>query len=300
MYYNVCEVILMVVRISTHNGSKAHREHNIRKDYVVSSQDHIDTSRSSLNEIWADEKHSQAYKRIFGQALEEYNNRQKRADRKIKDYYRHICKDKKKHPVYEMIVQVGGMNDNIPLETHKAILREFYNAFCEKNSSFECIGAYLHLDEATPHLHLDYIPVATGYKNGMSKQNGLVKALGQMGYTKEGKQTAQIQWEHAMNETLEKICNKYGIEVEHPRLGLKHLDTKTYKDFEWGIYFARQDVHKRINQALANCSEATRKEFRQEFQKIGYGNYMSTDELIDKSTDKDLRIEVANRNKRRK
>ena len=126
----------MVVRISTHNGSKAHREHNIRKDYVVSSQDHIDTSRSSLNEIWADEKHSQAYKRIFGQALEEYNNRQKRADRKIKDYYRHICKDEKKHPVYEMIVQVGGMNDNIPLETHKAILREFYNAFCEKNSSF--------------------------------------------------------------------------------------------------------------------------------------------------------------------
>ena len=67
----------MVVRISTHNGSKAHREHNIRKDYVVSSQDHIDTSRSSLNEVWADEKHSQAYKRIFGQALEEYNNRQK-------------------------------------------------------------------------------------------------------------------------------------------------------------------------------------------------------------------------------
>ena len=134
----------------------------------------------------------------------------------------------------------------------------------------------------------------------MSKQNGLVKALGQMGYTKEGKQTAQIQWEHAMNETLEKICNKYGIEVEHPRLGLKHLDTKTYKDLEWGIYFARQDVHKRINQALANCAEATRKEFRQEFQKIGYGNYMSTDELIDKSTDKDLRIEVANRNKRRK
>ena len=199
----------MVVRISTHNGSKAHREHNIRKDYVVSSQDHIDTSRSSLNEIWADEKHSQAYKRIFGQALEEYNNRQKRADRKIKDYYRHICKDEKKHPVYEMIVQVGGMNDNIPLETHKAILREFYNAFCEKNSSFECIGAYLHLDEATPHLHLDYIPVATGYKNGMSKQNGLVKALGQMGYTKEGKHWLRLldRWDIPKRESKQHKFN---------------------------------------------------------------------------------------------
>ena len=272
----------MVVRISTHNGSKAHREHNIRKDYVVSSQDHIDTSRSSLNEIWADEKHSQAYKRIFGQALEECNNRQKRADRKIKDYYRHICKDEKKHPVYEMIVQVGGMNDNIPLETHKAILREFYNAFCEKNSSFECIGAYLHLDEATPHLHLDYIPVATGYKNGMSKQNGLVKALGQMGYTKEGKQTAQIQWEHAMNETLEKICNKYGIEVEHPRLGLNHLDTETYKALQECIEIAKKQIINQINDAVHQCSQATRTEILEIWQKNEYAKKRySTEQIIE-------------------
>lgn len=282
MYYNVCEVILMVVRISTHNGSKAHREHNIRKDYVVSSQDHIDTSRSSLNEIWADEKHSQAYKRIFGQALEEYNNRQKRADRKIKDYYRHICKDEKKHPVYEMIVQVGGMNDNIPLETHKAILREFYNAFCEKNSSFECIGAYLHLDEATPHLHLDYIPVATGYKNGMSKQNGLVKALGQMGYTKEGKQTAQIQWEHTMNETLEKICNKYEIEVEHPRLGLNHLDTETYKALQECIEIAKKQIIDQINDAIGQCNQATRTEIIEIWKKNEYAKKRySTEQIIE-------------------
>ena len=283
MYYNVCEVILMVVRISTHNGSKAHREHNIRKDYVVSSQDHIDTSRSSLNEIWADEKHSQAYKRIFGQALEEYNNRQKRADRKIKDYYRHICKDEKKHPVYEMIVQVGGMNDNIPLETHKAILREFYNAFCEKNSSFECIGAYLHLDEATPHLHLDYIPVATGYKNGMSKQNGLVKALGQMGYTKEGKQTAQIQWEHTMNETLEKICNKYEIEVEHPRLGLNHLDTETYKALQECIEIAKKQIIDQINDAIGQCNQATKTEITEIWKKNEYAKKRySTEQIIEK------------------
>ena len=214
--------------------------------------------------------------------MEEYNNRQKRADRKIKDYYRHICKDEKKHPVYEMIVQVGGMNDNIPLETHKAILREFYNAFCEKNSSFECIGAYLHLDEATPHLHLDYIPVATGYKNGMSKQNGLVKALGQMGYTKEGKQTAQIQWEHAMNETLEKICNKYGIEVEHPRLGLNHLDTETYKALQECIEIAKKQIINQINDAVHQCSQATRTEILEIWQKNEYAKKRySTEQIIE-------------------
>ena len=225
----------------------------------------------------------QAYKRIFGQALEEYNNRQKRADRKIKDYYRHICKDEKKHPVYEMIVQVGGMNDNIPLETHKAILREFYNAFCEKNSSFECIGAYLHLDEATPHLHLDYIPVATGYKNGMSKQNGLVKALGQMGYTKEGKQTAQIQWEHTMNETLEKICNKYEIEVEHPRLGLNHLDTETYKALQECIEIAKKQIIDQINDAIGQCNQATKTEITEIWKKNEYAKKRySTEQIIEK------------------
>lgn len=251
----------MAIRISTHNGSTAHREHNIRKGYVVSKQEHIDAQRSPQNEIWADEEHSKAYQRIFGQAVEKYNEKQKRADRKIKDYYRHICKDKKKHAVYEMIIQVGGKDDNIPIATHKAILQEFYKSFCTQNSNLECIGAYLHLDEATPHLHLDYIPVATGYKKGMEKQSALVKALEQMGYCKEGKQTAQIQWEKAMNMTLENICIKYGIEVEHPRLGTAHLNTDTYKVVQSSMDIFRKKLMKDINDLLNECSPSTRKEF---------------------------------------
>lgn len=272
----------MAIRISTHNGSTAHREHNIRKEYVVSKQDHIDTSRSNLNEVWADETPQDAYKRIFGEAVEEYNQKQKRTDRKIKDYYRQICGDKKKHPVYEMIIQVGGMNDNISLETHKAILREFYESFCSQNSNLECIGAYLHLDEATPHLHLDYIPVATGYKNGMSKQNGLVKALEQMGYTKDGKKTAQIQWEQAMNITLENICTKYGIAVEHPRLGTAHLDTETYKAFQFGLNIARKQMMDWIKKAANECSDATHKEFSEKWKLVVSGKkYLSVEQVVE-------------------
>lgn len=280
----------MAVRISTHNGSTAHREHNIRKGYVVSKQDHIDTSRSNLNEVWADEKHSKAYQRIFGQAVEEYNAKQTRSDRKIKDYYRQICNDKKKHPVYEMIVQVGGKDDNIPLETHKAILREFYESFCSRNGNLECIGAYLHLDEATPHLHLDYIPVATGYKKGMSKQNGLVKALEQMGYAKDGKQTAQIQWEQNMNMTLENICTKYGIEVEHLRLGTAHLDTNTYKAVQSSMDIFRKKLMKDINDVLSKCSPDTRKEFT-----ITWNEHRKNDNNFSKMTVEQIAEEVNQR-----
>lgn len=275
----------MAIRISTHNGSEAHRAHNIRKEYVVSTQEHIDAQRSPQNEIWADETPQDAYKRIFGEAVEEYNQKQKRTDRKIKDYYRQICADKKKHPVYEMIIQIGGMNDNIPVDTHKAILREFYENFCVQNSSFECIGAYLHLDEATPHLHLDYIPVATGYKNGMSKQTGLVKALEQMGYAKQGKETAQIQWERNMNMLLETICVKYGLQVEHLRLGTAHLDTETYKALQEGINIAKKQILDQVNDALRQCSQAASEEFRQVWKKNEYiNNRYSTEEIVEEVT----------------
>ena len=270
----------MAIRISTHNGSEAHRAHNIRKEYVVSKQEHIDAQRSPQNEIWADEAPQDAYQRIFGAAVEEYNQKQKRADRKIKDYYRQICADKKKHPVYEMIIQVGGMDDNIPLETHKAILKEFYENFRTQNSSFECIGAYLHLDEATPHLHIDYIPVATGYKKGMSMQTGLVKALEQMGYSKTGKETAQIQWERNMNMLLETICVKYGLQIEHPRLGTAHLDTETYKALQQAILIAKKQIIDQINDAAEKCSKESADEFRKIWKENRYAEHRYTTEQI--------------------
>ena len=219
----------MGVTISTHNGSAVAREHNIRNPKVVSKEAHI--KPNGKFEIWHDEKPRNAYNRLFGQALEEYNNKQKRADRKIKDYYRHICDDKVKHPVYEMIVAIGSRNNSIDEETGYSILREFYNGWRERNPNLELIGAYYHADEdGVPHVHIDYIPVATGYINGMNTQSALVKALGQQGFNKEGKATAQIKWEKRENIELEKLCNLANIEVEHPLIGgRKHLSTKIYK-----------------------------------------------------------------------
>lgn len=219
----------MGVTISTHNGSAVAREHNIRNPKVVRKEPHIDLNGKF--EIWIDEKPSIAYQRLFGKAVEDYNNKQKRTDRKIKDYYQQICNDKKKHTVYEMIVAVGSKENPIDDKTGKAILRQFYEEWTQRNPNLELIGAYYHADEqGVPHIHLDYIPIAHGYKKGLETQTGLVKALGEQGFEKNGKETAQIQWQRRENLYLEELCSSYGIEVDHPCIeGRQHLKTEEYK-----------------------------------------------------------------------
>ena len=225
----------MAKTISTHNGSTANREHNIRNPRATDKQDHIDKSLKGRNEILHDEKPREAYRRIFGKALDEYNAKQSREERRIRDYFAHVEKDSKKHTVYEMIVQIGDRKDTgIDAPVERECLKEFYAGWKERNPHLECIGAYLHADEAdgTVHLHVDYVPVATGYTRGMEIQTGLVKALEQQGFKKEGARTAQIQWEARENAALEAICLQHGIEVEHPMAKgekRRHLDTDLYK-----------------------------------------------------------------------
>lgn len=223
----------MEVTISTHNGSSVAREHNIRNEKVVSKEAHID--QNGIHETWHDEKVRDAYKRIFGESVKEYNEKQSRPERRIKNYFNTVQEDAKKHPVYEMIIGVYGKDENgvcqCSEEQGKDIMKAFVDGWNERNPNLELIGAYYHADEqGEPHVHIDYIPVAHGYTKGMDTQAGLVKAFGEMGFEKQGKVTAQIQWEHRENDTLTHICERYGLEVSHPREeGRAHLATKTYK-----------------------------------------------------------------------
>lgn len=218
--------------ISTHNGSSVSRGHNLRKEEIVSKEKHIDPD--GMHETWIDEAPRQAYERIFGQAVAQYNKKQSRADRQIKDYYNHVRNDKKKHCVYEMIIGVyPAEGENVSEHQEKEILKEFVSNWHERNPNLELIGAYYHADEQgkAPHVHVDYIPVAHGYAKGPETQNGIVKALGEQGFRKRGKETAQIQWEKRENEYLEKLCNRRGIAVEHPLegKGVNHLHTAIFK-----------------------------------------------------------------------
>ena len=223
----------MPVTISTHNGTAVAREHNIRNEKVVSKEKHINPD--GIHEIWIDEPIRQAYKRLFGESVQNYNNKQTRADRKIDSYYHNICKDKKKHPVYEMIIGVYGKSENgspiCSIEQGKAIMQKFVQDWSRRNPNLELIGAYYHADEdGEPHVHLDYIPVAHGYTKGMETQTGLVKALGEQGFEKNGRATAQIQWEKRENDYLTSLCEDVGLTVIHPQIeGRKHIETQTFK-----------------------------------------------------------------------
>lgn len=225
----------MGVTISTHNGSAVRREHNIRNEKVVSKEPHIDPN--GIHETWIDEPVRKAYNRLFGAAVEEYNSKQARPERRIKSYYNDVCKNRKKHPVYEMIIGIYGKNeDGSPIcsaEQGKEIMRKFVKEWQERNPNLELIGAYYHGDEPdgeAPHVHIDYIPVAHGYKRGLETQTGLVKALGEQGFEKIGKTTAQIQWEQRENDCLTKLCEDMGLTVDHPKIeGRKHIDTQVLK-----------------------------------------------------------------------
>lgn len=167
-------------RISMPQG-KGSIMHN-RREYEMYGKelpDHIHAEHTQEN-IVSDIDIRQAYQSLFGQAVEEYNSRQKRKDRKIKDYYEQIQKSKNGEKLfYEDVVQWGSKED---FEKHpelrevaKKCLIEYANTFVKENPNLKVIGAYIHMDEASPHLHIDYIPVATGYKRASQKETVWIK-----------------------------------------------------------------------------------------------------------------------------
>ena len=219
--------------IATHNGSTVHQAHNVRQANVVSKEEHINPN--GVHETWVHEPVRQAYQRLFGEAVQRYNETQTRDDRKISSYYNKIRNSQTQHPAYEMIIGIYGKDENGVYECSEAagrqIMKEFVDGWKERNPNLELVGAYYHADEqGEPHVHIDYVPVAHGYTKGMDTQAGLVKALSEMGFKKQGRLTAQMQWQARENAELDRICMQHGIEVEHPRKEhAKHLDTQTYK-----------------------------------------------------------------------
>ena len=244
----------MTTTISTHNGSQAHRGHNIRDERAIKNQDHIDRDKGI--EIWRDEKVKDAYDRLFGQAVQEYNSKQTRADRKIEDYYKKIHESKQQHTCYEMIVAVGNKENPVAPETSKEILREYYENWDERNPNLILIGAYFHPDErGAIHLHADYIPYAK-YEKGLQKRTGLNRALEAQGFEKRGKDTPQIQWQRSENLYLERLCRDRGIEIEHPERDKSPEQRRQHE--ETRIYQANKDLDNREKEAAAKERENAR------------------------------------------
>lgn len=244
-----------LITISTHNGSQAHRGHNVRDERAIKNQTHIDREKGI--EIWKDEKPRDAYERLFGQAVKDYNEKQTRADRRIDDYYNKIHESKKQHPVYEMIVQVGSKDNPVSADTCKEILREYYESWDARNPNLELIGAYLHPDErGSIHLHADYVPHAD-YEKGLAVRAGLNRAFEAQGFEKQGKSTPQMQWERSENDYLERLCRDRGLEVEHPERDKSPEQKREHE--ETLIYQANKDLDRREREMADKEREQARK-----------------------------------------
>lgn len=234
--------------IATHNGSTLNQGHNRRDIKYTSKDGHI--RENGHVEIWKDEPLREAYERIFSDAQKEYNERQKRSDRKINDYYQKVKNDAKRHVCYEMIIGVYKA-PQVSEKDKREIMKKFVDSWQARNPNLELVGAYYHADEVgEPHVHIDYIPVADCTR-GMSKQNALNSAFEQMGYHGTSiKNTPQMAWQRAQNQELERLCKERGITIEHDTEKKKHLSVREYQEMKEHTDKQKKKLDKALKKGL--------------------------------------------------
>jgi len=207
-------------KVISHVQGKGSLTHNNREFQYKN----VDPERTKDNIVYLKQPLKDAYDEIFGLEVKKYNERQNRQDRQIRCYYEHLFGNQgqksvvigsnKQKSFYETLVQIGNKDDSgvgsMDGEIVTRCLDDYMRSFQERNPNFRVFNAVLHLDEATPHLHIDYIPIGH-YKRGMGVQNGLAQALKEMGYG-TGKD-AVSRWRIRERRVLEDICRRYGIEI---------------------------------------------------------------------------------------
>ena len=181
------------------------------------------------------------------EALAEYNAKKTKTRDKIPDYYRHIEKSKQERLFHEVIFQIGN-KDNCGCETPEgeraaAALKEFAEAFQERNPHLRVFNSVIHMDEATPHIHIDFVPVATEQKRGLAKRVSLKQALAQQGFTGQSKrQTEWNAWVNSEKLVLEQIAQQHSFEVIHGDGGRPHMSLPEYKEAARELEAARQEI----------------------------------------------------------
>ena len=204
--------------------------HNSRKFHAKNT----DPERSHLNVTYCQENIKAVYHELFDEALERYNAKQTRADRKIENYYEKIRSGKQEKPFHEIILQVGN-KDDMSADSDEgrlaaAVLDEYMKAFQERNPNLRVFSAHLHMDEATPHLHIDFVPFITGSKRGLDTRVSLKQALAAQGF-KGGTRgdTEWSQWVRSEKEQLSAVMERHGIEWEDKGTHDKHLSVLDFK-----------------------------------------------------------------------
>ena len=207
--------------------------HN-RRDFIA---ENVDSSRTPLNIEYHNEDIRAVYHELFDDALARYNKKQTRKDRVIDDYYEKIRTGKQEKLFEELIIQIGNKDDmNASSENGqlaRQMLDEYMQSFQQRNSTLRVFSAHLHMDEATPHLHIDFIPFTTGSKRGLETRVSLKKALEALGFAGGTKSHTELnQWIEAEKQALASIMARHDIEWEQKGTHEEHLSVLDYKKQE--------------------------------------------------------------------
>ena len=209
-------------------GSVAHNE----RKFIA---ENVDGERTQNNIVYCKENIRTVYHKLFDDAVKRHNEKQTRSDRQIKNYYKKISQDSKQEkPFHEIIVQIGD-KDNMGAMTQngqlaKEILDEYMKGFQDRNPQLYVFSAHLHMDEATPHLHIDFVPFTTEGKRKLDTRVSLKGALKQQGFIGTGRNdTERAQWAESEKEVLSKIMLERGIEWDQKGTHEKHKTVSQFK-----------------------------------------------------------------------
>lgn len=235
--------------------------HNSRKFHAKNT----DPERSHLNVTYCQENIKAVYHELFDEALERYNAKQTRADRRIENYYEKIRSGKQEKPFHEIILQVGN-KDDMRADSDEgrlaaAVLDEYMSAFQERNPNLRVFSAHLHMDEATPHLHIDFVPFTTGSKRGLDTRVSLKQALAAQGFTGGTRgDTEWSQWVRSEKEQLSAVMERHGIEWEDKGTHDKHLSVLDYKKEQRAKEIAALETVKAEKESQVESQERRLKE----------------------------------------
>ena len=207
--------------------------HNSRKFHAKNT----DPERSCLNVEYCNENVKDVYHELFDEALTRYNEKQTRSDRRIDDYYEKIRSGKQEKPFHEIILQIGD-KDNMGAKTENGrlaakVLDKYMRDFQRRNPTLRVFSAYLHMDEATPHLHIDFVPYTTGSKRGLDTRVSLKQALSALGFKGGARRETELnQWVAYEKEQLAAVMLEHGIEWEKKGTHEKHLSVLDFEKKE--------------------------------------------------------------------
>lgn len=224
--------IIYLASISIELGKGA-LKHNSR----IFNTPNTNPERSHLNKEYINDDIKNVYHKLFDEAVERYNSKQTRNDRKVKNYYEKNFNGKQEKPFHEIVVQIGNKNDfgidKQTAELAEKALDDYVSTFQKRNPYLRVFSAHMHLDEATPHLHIDFVPFTTGSKRGLDTRVSLKQALANQGFVGNGREeTEWALWVNSEKESLAESMLNFNIEWENQHTSREHLSVLDYKKKE--------------------------------------------------------------------